>query len=99
MPPTFLWPAEDGWPYPDSPPETVDLDAAVDDDLLSLTSPACHVFDDLEPLERRVIASVYGLGGRPALSLEQLHEQLGVPDDDLRSALGSGLGKLRTHLA
>jgi DNA-directed RNA polymerase sigma subunit (sigma70/sigma32) len=99
MPPTFLWPAEDGWPYPDSAPEIVDLDADVDDDLLSLTSPSTHVFDDLEPLERRVITSVYGLGGQPVLSFEQLRHQLGVPDVDLRNALGSGLGKLRTHLA
>jgi DNA-directed RNA polymerase sigma subunit (sigma70/sigma32) len=99
MPPTFLWPAEDGWPYPDTAPEVVDLDADVDDDLLSLTSPTTHVFDDLEPLERRVITSVYGLGGEPMLTFEQLGNQLGVPDIDLRNALGSGLGKLRTHLA
>ena len=97
--PTFIWPAEDGWPYPDGGTEVVDLDADVDDDLLSLTAPTSHVFDDLEPLERRVIADVYGLGGRPIRSFQQLHEELGVPDADLRSALGSGLGKLRMHMA
>ena len=99
MAPTFIWPAEDGWPYPDTAAEMIDLDADVDDDLLSLTAPSTHVFDDLEPLERQVITSVYGLGGEPVLSFEQLHQQTGLPDDDLRSALGSGLGKLRTHLA
>jgi DNA-directed RNA polymerase sigma subunit (sigma70/sigma32) len=96
--PTFLWPAEDGWPYPDSEPEVVDLDADVDDDLLSLTSPASHVFDDLEPLERRVIAAHYGLRGQVPRSFGELHDEWGVADADLRSALGTGLGKLRTHL-
>jgi hypothetical protein len=42
---------------------------------------------------------VYGLGGRPVRSFQQLHDELGVPDVDLRNALGSGLGKLRTQLA
>ena len=96
---TFIWPAEDGWPYPDTGPEVVDLDADVDDDLLSLRAESSHLLDELEPLERRVIAALYGLGGRPTRSFQQLHDEWGVADDDLRSALGSGLGKLRTHLA
>lgn len=96
--PTFIWPAEDGWPYPDGETEVIDLDADVDDDLLSVTAPSSHLFDDLEPLERRVITGLYGLGGVPARSFQQLHDELGVPDADLRSALGSGLGKLRTNL-
>jgi DNA-directed RNA polymerase sigma subunit (sigma70/sigma32) len=99
MAPTFIWPAEDGWPYPDTGADVIDLDADVDDDLLTLRSPSSHLFDDLEPLERRVITSVYGLGGQPVRSFRQLHDELGVPDADLRSALGSGLGKLRTQLA
>lgn len=96
---TFIWPAEDGWPYPDTGREVVDLDADVDDDLLSLRAESSHLLDDLEPLERRVISALYGFGGGPTRSFQQLHDEWGLADDDLRSALGSGLGKLRTHLA
>ena len=99
MAPTFIWPTEDGWPYPDTGADVIDLDANVDDDLLTLRTPSSHLLDRLEPLERRVITSVYGLDGGPARSLQQLHDELGVADADLRSALGSGLGKLRTQLA
>lgn len=96
---TFIWPAEDGWPYPDTEMEVIDLDADVDDDLLSVRVPPPHLYDDLEPLERRVVTSFYGLGGEPPRSLQQLHAELGVPTADLHRALGSGLGKLRSHLA
>ena len=97
--PTFLWPTEDGWPYPDSEREVIDLDADVDDELLSLKAESSHLFDDLEPLERNVITALYGLSGQPTRSFQQLHDEWGVPDADLRNALGSGLGKLRMHLA
>lgn len=99
MPPTFIWPADDGWPYPDTGAEIIDLDAGPDDDLLALRSPSSHLLDDLDPLERQVITLTYGLDGKPALSMPELHDQLGLPDADLRNALGSGLGKLRTQLA
>ncbi|MBW3669383.1 MAG: hypothetical protein KY443_09255 [Actinobacteria bacterium] len=99
MPPTFIWPADDGWPYPDTGAELIDLDADYDDDLLTLRIPSSHLFDHLEPLERQVITLLYGLDGQPAVSLLELHDQLGLSDADLRSALGSGLGKLRTQLA
>jgi DNA-directed RNA polymerase sigma subunit (sigma70/sigma32) len=95
---SFIWPADDGWPYPDGEKEVIDLDADVDDDLLSLTSPSSHVFDDLEPLERRVVTAHYGLHGQPARSMQQLHREWGLPADALQDALGAGLGKLRTHL-
>jgi len=95
---SFIWPAEDGWPYPDSEVEEIDLTADVDDDLLSITSPSSHVFDDLEPLERRVVAAHYGLNGQRARSVHQLHLEWDMPAADLQDALGSGLGKLRTHL-
>lgn len=94
-----MWPADDGWPYPDSEREVVDLDADVDDDLLQVKHESAHLLDGLEPLERRVISALYGLSGQPTRSFQQLHDEWGVPDDDLRSALGSGLGKLRMHLA
>jgi DNA-directed RNA polymerase sigma subunit (sigma70/sigma32) len=94
---TFLWPAEDGWPYPDSGPEIIDLDAESDDDLMSLQIPT-HLFDDLEPLERAVIEGRFGLGGSAVRSMRELHEELDVPRADLRAALGSALEKLRAHL-
>jgi DNA-directed RNA polymerase sigma subunit (sigma70/sigma32) len=97
--PSFIWPAEDGWPYPDGETEVIDLDADVDDDLLSLRAPSSHVYDDLDPLERRVLAAYYGLDGAPARSMQQLEDEWGVPTLDLRTALGSGLGKLRAHMA
>lgn len=98
---SFLWPAEDGWPYPDPTDravEMIDLDAESDDDLLSLKVPPPHLFDDLDPLERQVITAHYGLNGTPALSMKQLHNRFGLSRADLRGVLGSGLAKLRTHL-
>jgi DNA-directed RNA polymerase sigma subunit (sigma70/sigma32) len=95
---SFVWPAEDGWPYPDAATEVVDLDAESDDDLLSLKIPPPHLFDELDPLERRVITSHYGLNGMPARTIKQLHTELDMPSSDLRDVLGSGLAKLRTHL-
>lgn len=95
---TFLWPAEDGWPYPDTGPELIDLDSDPDDDLLSIQAPPPHLYDDLEPLERRVIQSRFGLAGTPVQSMKELHADLGVPRRELASALGSGLAKLRAHL-
>ncbi len=98
---TFVWPAEDGWPYPDPEiPETtqvIDLDGGPDDDLLTLVGPG-HVWDRLDPLERTVIESRFGLHGAPIRTLKQLHRQLGVPHHDLRAAMGTGLAKLRAEL-
>ena len=94
---TSSWPTEDGWPYHDDPREEADLSAAVDDEVLSLMTER-HLLDDLDPLERRIIESHYGLGGVSPRSMKQLHTDLGMPRADLRAALGSGLAKLRTHL-
>jgi DNA-directed RNA polymerase sigma subunit (sigma70/sigma32) len=93
------WPTEDGWPYADAGPEEADLRGEPDDDLLTLTARSTHVYDGLEPLERQVISARFGLGGAPVRSMKQLHADLGVPRADLRSALGSGLAKLRDQLA
>jgi len=46
-----------------------------------------------------VIGSRFGLNGVPVRSMKQLQVDTGVCRADLRSALGSGLQKLRTHLA
>ncbi len=94
---TSSWPTEDGWPYHDDPREEADLTAPVDDDVLSLTVER-HLLDGLDPLERHVIEFHYGLHGVAPRSMKQLHADLGVPRSDLRSALGSGLAKLRVHL-
>jgi DNA-directed RNA polymerase sigma subunit (sigma70/sigma32) len=99
---SFPWPSDDGWPYPDSDGVVADgvedLAAAVDDDIVSLHVMSTHVFDGLDPLERRVVIGRYGLEGAPPRSMKELHHELGVPRADLRIALGSGLEKLRTHL-
>ena len=91
------WPTEDGWPYHDEAREEIDLGAVVDDDVLSLRVER-HLLDDLDPLERQVIQNHYGLGGGTPRTMKELRSDLGVPRADLRSALGSGLAKLRTHL-
>jgi DNA-directed RNA polymerase sigma subunit (sigma70/sigma32) len=92
-----VWPSEDGWPYPDTERETIDLSSEVDDDALSVRLTPT-LLNALDPLERVLIASRYGLGGTPIRSMKQLHTDLGLPRDELRSALGSGLAKLRTQL-
>ena len=94
---TFIWPSEEGWPYPDSGPEVSDPQGEVDDDLLSLLADSRHLLADLSPTERQVITDHYGLGGHPACTMKQLHTQTGLSRAELRSALGSGLAKLRTQ--
>ena len=96
---SFLWPNEDGWPYPDAERDLIDFDTELDDDSLALRAPSPHFFDALNPLEREVITSRFGLGGVPVRTMKQLHADLGLPREDLRQALGSGLGKLRRQLA
>ena len=95
---TSIWPTEDGWPYPDTGVEEIDFGAEQDDDLLALTVPSSHVFDGLDPLERRVITEHYGLGGCVPRSISELHDELGLSSSDVRHTLGSGLQKLRTQL-
>jgi DNA-directed RNA polymerase sigma subunit (sigma70/sigma32) len=96
---SYLWPTDDGWPYPDSGPEAEDLNADLDDDLFSLQVRPSHILDGLEPLEQKVIGARFGLGGQPVRSMKQLHVDTGLAREDLRHALGSGLAKLRTTLS
>src|SRR4051812_33840618 len=95
---SFLWPNDDGWPYPDVERELVDLESEPDDDLMLLRTTPGGVFDGLEPLERQVVNARFGLGGEPVRSMKQLHAALGLPRAELRQALGSGLTKLRARL-
>jgi DNA-directed RNA polymerase sigma subunit (sigma70/sigma32) len=95
---TFLWPAEDGWPYPDTGPEVVDPQGEVDVDLLDLHARTPRLFAALDAVERQVITRHYGLDGAQPCSMKQLHNETGMSRAALREALGSGLGKLRTQL-
>lgn len=95
---TFLWPADDGWPYPDAQGDLVDVESGADDDLLSVTADT-HLLDSLDPLEREVVSARFGLGGHAVRTMKQLRADLGLPRNDLRLALGSGLAKLRTRLS
>jgi DNA-directed RNA polymerase sigma subunit (sigma70/sigma32) len=96
---TFVWPSEDGWPYPDTDDAGIPLVDDLDDDVLSLRAAPAQFFSGLDPLERQVIEARYGFDGQPGRSLKQLQSELGLPRADLRQALGSGLSKLRAHLA
>ncbi|HEX2849792.1 MAG TPA: hypothetical protein VHN98_04530 [Acidimicrobiales bacterium] len=94
---SFLWPAEDGWPYPDPAGDMVDVESDMDDDLLSIVTDT-HLFDGLDALEREVLCARFGLRGHLVQSIDQLHDELGLPLADIEVALGSGLEKVRVHL-
>jgi DNA-directed RNA polymerase sigma subunit (sigma70/sigma32) len=96
---SYLWPNDDGWPYPDADRDLADEAADVDDDILALRAAPPQLFADLDPLERAVITSRFGLQGAPQRTMKQLHYDLGVPRADLREALGSALAKLRSNLS
>ena len=95
---SFLWPNDEGWPYPDTMGETVDLDATTDDETLCLKTAPTRLFDHLDPLERAVITAHYGLEGKLPRTMKELHAEMGLPRTELRDALGTGLAKLRTEL-
>jgi DNA-directed RNA polymerase sigma subunit (sigma70/sigma32) len=96
---SFLWPSEDGWPYPDGADDVASVDDAVDDDMVLLRASKPHLFDELDPLERRVVNSHYGLEGSPPRSMKELHHDLGMTRAEVRDTLAGGLAKLRAHLA
>ncbi len=95
---SYLWPNDDGWPYPDSGADLPDPSADVDDDALLLKAAPPHLFDELDPLERQVVTAHYGLDGSPPRSMKQLHTDLALTRAEVRDALAGGLAKLRTHL-
>jgi len=95
---TFVWPAEDGWPYPDDLVEVTDHSADVDDDLVSLHAGSLHLLDDLDDGERRVVVAHYGLDGRAPRNMKQLRNEMGMSRAEARQALGTGLEKLRSRL-
>ncbi|HUP87104.1 MAG TPA: sigma factor-like helix-turn-helix DNA-binding protein [Acidimicrobiales bacterium] len=93
-----LWAAEDGWPYPDALGDFVDVAGEADDDLLSVTADR-HLLDSLDPIEREVVAARFGLRGHEVRTVQQLGGDLHLPNEEIRSALGTGLEKLRNHLS
>ena len=96
---SYLWPNDDGWPYPDSAADLADPNADLDEDALLLKAAPPHLFDDLSPLERQVVTAHYGLDGSPPRSMKQLHTDLAISRAQVREALAGALAKLRTHLA
>ncbi len=95
---SYLWPSEDGWPYPDAEAEVPDLASSFDDDALLLKMTPAHLFDTLDPLERQVVTAHYGLNGSPPRTMKELQADLGMSRSELRTALAGGLAKLRTTL-
>lgn len=96
---SYVWPSDDGWPYPDEASEMADVAGGVDDDALALRTAAPHLLDGLEPLERQVITARFGIGGAEVRTMKELHEELGLPRADLRAALGTALEKVRAQLS
>lgn len=94
---SFVWPSEDGWPYPDTAGELVDHDGDLDEDLLSLRAESAHLLDELDPTERLVVTARFGLDGSPVRTMKELHDELGMSRDAVRATLGSALAKLRVH--
>lgn len=95
---TFVWPAEDGWPYPDDTAEVTDHTADLDDDLVSLHAGQLHLLDELDDAERRVVSAHYGLDGRPPRSMKELRNETGMSRTEVRQVLVSGLEKLRARM-
>lgn len=95
---SYVWPSEDGWPYPDGRAELPDLDSNIDEDAIVLRGAGSRLFDLLDPLERQVIMAHYGLDGTAPRTMKELHHDMGVPRTELREALAGGLAKLRISL-
>ena len=93
-----MWPAEDGWPYPDDLSEVTDHTADVDDDLVSLHAGSMHLLDDLDDAERQVVTAHYGLDGRAPRTMTELRNETGMSRAEVRQVLVSGLEKLRSRM-
>ncbi len=96
---SYQWPSEDGWPYPDVEGRELESEDSLDDDALVLRAAPPHLFDQLDPLERKVVFTHYGLDGSPPRSIKQLHTDLDMTRAQVRDTLVSALGKLRARLA
>lgn len=95
---TFVWPSEDGWPYPDSDLDVIDLVENEDDDLLCVRSGRARLFSGLDALERQVINARFGLDGGGPRTIQQIHDSTGLLPSEALEAMSSGLAKLRSQL-
>ena len=95
---SFVWPNDDGWPYPDGDDDQSDPESGFDDDVLAIRATPPHLMSGLDPLEREVVTAHYGLGGTSARSMKQIHHDTGLSRAELRHALAGGLSKLRHQL-
>jgi DNA-directed RNA polymerase sigma subunit (sigma70/sigma32) len=99
------WLSEDGWPYADGDADDdagelealADPAADLDDDLVALHASGSHVFDDLDPVEKAVLAARFGFDGEPR-TMRQLQQELHLPRAQLRAVYGDALAKVRVRL-
>lgn len=95
----FVWPSEDGWPYPDAEVDLIDPTMpGEDDDLLFLRMRGRRVLGSLNAMERQVITARLGLDGRGVRSFEQIQATTGLPPSRAVDVMGAGLAKLRRQL-
>lgn len=102
MPSTYIWPSEDGWPYPDDATPGGDpalvFDDLVDADALLIEARGSALLEGLTDLERTVVTAHYGLDGSEPRSVKDLHVELDLTRAQVRDALVSALEKLRLVL-
>jgi DNA-directed RNA polymerase sigma subunit (sigma70/sigma32) len=95
-----LFPTDDGWPYPDTPPgEVLQMPAPDDDpdlDALELQVDP-RAFADLSPTELEILERRFGLDGDPQ-SMKELARGLGCSRAEAREHLGRALEKVRARL-
>lgn len=106
--PTYLWPGDPGWTADEDIDDAgtagllewvADPAAELDEDALCLHVPPPHLWDDLDPVERRVVAACYCLDGGPERTIAELHDELGLSARRIRSIRATALAKLRARLA
>jgi DNA-directed RNA polymerase sigma subunit (sigma70/sigma32) len=93
------WRSDEGWPYRDIGGDVADPVREPDWDLLSLRASRPTLFETLSPLEQRIVISHYGLEDNSPMTMKEIRHETGLPADEVRAALGSGLAKLRAALA
>ena len=75
--------------------DTVD-EAEYEAHLARMRQSLASILDELDPREREIIASRFGLGeGREAETLEQVGQRLGVTKERIRQLQARAIGKLR----
>jgi DNA-directed RNA polymerase sigma subunit (sigma70/sigma32) len=80
------------------PYDAADVAAELDLDALSLHAPPPHLFEDMTSAELTVLGARFGLGGQRVRSMKELHTELDLSRQELRTALASALDKLRARL-